>query len=134
MPSRYIRMMRRLSKVYVLGNPLLEEDSLPLRLLPRLRKAFPDIEFLEIDPTEEFPEEDELVIIDTVLNTEKVVVIKDIDKLSSQPNYSLHDFDLSFQLKMMKKMGKLKEVEIIGLPPDLDEKEAIDQISTLLPS
>ena len=127
-------MMRRLSKVYVLGNPLLEEDSLPLRLLPRLRKAFPDIEFLEIDPTEEFPEEDELVIIDTVLNTEKVVVIKDIDKLSSQPNYSLHDFDLSFQLKMMKKMGKLKEVEIIGLPPDLDEKEAIDQISTLLPS
>ena len=127
-------MTRRSPRVYVLGNPLLREDSIPLKMLPRLRASFPDIDFLEIDPTEEFPEEDDLIIIDTVLNTDKVVVIRDIDKLSSQPNYSLHDFDLAFQLKLMKKMGKVKEVTIIGLPPEIDEKKALEGISRFLSS
>mgnify|MGYP001559860477 CR=1 FL=1 len=39
-------------KVLVFGNPLLEQDSIPLRLIGRLRERFPKIEFTEFDPNE----------------------------------------------------------------------------------
>lgn len=127
-------MGKNLFKIYVLGNPLLEEDSLPLKLLPSLRKEFSDIEFIEIDPTEEFPEEEHLIIIDTIINTEKVVVLKDkdIDKIEQSAKCSLHDFDLGMQLKLMKKLGTLKEVTIIGVPPQIDEGKAVEGIKAIL--
>ena len=103
--------------VYVLGNPLLEEDSLPLRLLPRLKKEFPSIHFIEMDPTENFPEEDPLWIVDTILNAQNVVVWTDVNAIRSSPSYSLHDFDLGMALKLMRKLGKLKRVTIFGVPP-----------------
>ena len=43
-------------RVLVLGNPLIPEDSLPLKLLPKLRKKFPRIEFVEFDPNEDIEE------------------------------------------------------------------------------
>ena len=39
-------------KVFVFGNPLVEKDSLVLKMLPELRRRFPEIEFQEVDPTE----------------------------------------------------------------------------------
>ncbi len=102
--------------MYVLGNPLEEIDALPLRVLPRLREAFPTIHFVEIDPTENFPEEEHLIIIDTIINTTQVIVWTDVDAIQSSPSYSLHDFDLGMTLKLLKKMGKLKRVTILGVP------------------
>ena len=32
-------------KIYVLGNQILDEDSIPLKILPKLKKKFPDINF-----------------------------------------------------------------------------------------
>lgn len=104
-------------RIYVLGNLLLEEDALPIHLLPRLHEAFPTIHFIEIDPTENFPEEEHLIIIDTIINTPRVVVWKDVDAIQSSPSYSLHDFDLGMTLKLMQKMGKLKKITIFGVPP-----------------
>lgn len=103
--------------VYVLGNPLEEIDALPLRMLPRLREAFPALHFSEIDPTENFPEENHLIIIDTIINATKVIVWTDVNAIKSSPSYSLHDFDLGMTLKLMQKMGKLKQVTIFGVPP-----------------
>jgi len=122
-----------LSKIYVLGNPLVEEDSLPLRLLPKLRKRFQQVDFVELDPTETLPEGD-LVIIDTVINADKIVILRGIDSLSSQPNYSLHDLDLAMNLKLMKKLGKINNVTIIGLPPNLEEKRALKELEKAIPS
>ncbi len=123
-------------KIYVLGNPLLEEDNLPLKILPKLKGLFPEIDFLELDPTENFPEEDKIVLIDSVAKINEVVLIKDVEKITPPPNYSVHDFDLGFQLKLMKKLGKLKDLTIIGLPNNLSEKEALiklrETISKLL--
>ncbi len=104
-----------------MGNPLIEEDSLPLRLVPRLRKAFPRISFIEIDPTENFPEEDPLLIVDTILHAPGVVMWNDVDAIRSSPTYSLHDFDLGMTLKLMRKMGTLHRVIVFGLPPQGDE-------------
>ena len=43
----------------------------------------------------------------------------------------MHDFDLSYNLKLLKKIGKLKEVEIIGVPENMNEKEAFSQFQSI---
>ena len=107
----------------------MDEDNLPLRILPRLRQRFPYIAFRELDPSENMPEDEYLVIIDSAEGIEKTVVLMDIDKISSGKLYSLHDFDLGFTLKLMKKAGKLKEIKLICVPRHLDEDTALKEIS-----
>jgi len=60
-------------KIYVFGNPLVEEDSLAIKLIPSLQKKFPNIQFVIADPNENFPPEGEkdLIIIDTVKGIKK---------------------------------------------------------------
>lgn len=114
--------------VYVSGNPLVKEDSLPLKMMERLQKEFPHLDFRELEPTDNIPEEKTLHIIDTVIGIDSVAVIKDIDKIVTGKVYSLHDFDLGFNLKLMKKAGKLKSVKIVGVPAHLEEEEAYRQV------
>jgi len=118
-------------KIYVAGNKLLEQDSLPLRILPLLRKHFPKIIFEELDPSENLPSE-ELIIIDTVIGIKDVKVFSDLDLFSANKIYSPHDYDFLFELKLNKKLGKLKKFRIIGIPPDLDEKEAFEKVKVQL--
>jgi len=123
-------------KIYVLGNPLLEEDSLPIRLIPKLKSFFPNITFVEFDPTEDFPKENPFILIDTIEGLEGVKLFEDMDKIQLSPNYSVHDFDLGFQLKLMQKLGKLKQVIILGVGSNISEEEGarglIKVISNLL--
>ena len=116
-------------KIYVSGNKLLKKDSLPLRILPKLKKEFPDIEFGELDPTENLPSEN-LIILDTVVGINKVTGFSDMESFGSESNYSVHDYDFLFELKLNKKLGKVKNIKIIGVPSDLTEKEAIKQLKT----
>jgi len=119
-------------RLYVLGNPLHEGDSLPLRLLPRLRKRFPLLSFIEWDPTEEFPEEETLHLIDTIANTPRVVVWTDVNSIKSSPTYSVHDFDLGMTLKLLKKMGRIHGVKIFGVPPQGDEDSLFEELCTVI--
>jgi hypothetical protein len=41
-----------------------------------------------------------------------------IDGLVLSPRGSVHDFDLAFQLRYLKKLNKLEEATIIGLPQE----------------
>lgn len=115
-------------KIYVCGNPLVDVDALPLRILPALRKAYPKIQFIEFEPTEDLPHEAELVIIDTIINAKEVMMIDTIDAFVQTKALSLHDFDLGMNLKLAKKMGWLKKVTIIGVPPHMEEKECLRKI------
>jgi Ni,Fe-hydrogenase maturation factor len=112
----------------------MEGDAFPIRLLLRLRKEFSSIKFIELDPTENFPEENHLIIVDTIANTQKVVMWDDIDAIQSSPSYSLHDFDLGMTLKLMKKMGKLKRVTIFGVPPSGSEENVFQELKTTMSS
>jgi Ni,Fe-hydrogenase maturation factor len=114
-------------KIYVSGNKLVKKDSLPLKIMPKLRKHFPEIEFKELDPTENLPSEN-LIVIDTVLGIDKVKIFSDIDSFKSASNYSVHDYDFLFELKLNKKLGKLKNIKILGIPANLTEKETFDQL------
>ena len=64
-------------KIYIFGNPLVVEDSLPLDILPQLQKQFPDIHFSVVDPNENFPPEGErnLIILDTVKGIPDVTLL-----------------------------------------------------------
>ena len=117
--------------IYIVGNEAVEEDSLPVRLLPKLAKSFPGIDFVQFDPTESISDKN-LILIDTIANVEEVVVVSDIDSIEQNRSYSLHDFDLGLSLKIMKKLGKTGDVTIIGVPPDMDEEKAVVEMGSII--
>lgn len=106
-------------KIYVFGNPLVKDDSIPLQILPGLKKVFPQVEFIVTDPNENFPPEGEknLVIIDTVKGISKpeILDLDDFEKNNNTP-ISPHDYDLLFHLLLLKKLKKIESVRIIGIP------------------
>lgn len=116
-------------RVLVFGNPLLERDSLPLRLLPALRRAFPHIEFRECDVVEDLEREGKrLVILDTVEGISGVRVFEGLSQFRESPRFSMHDFDLPIYLKLLEKMGMVEEVTIIGVPPSGDDEVVLKGI------
>ncbi len=121
------------TKILVFGNPMLKIDSIPIRIVPKLRERFPDIEFKEFDPNENLENEGRnLTIIDTVQGIDRVVLITDIDSIRVDRLYSMHDFDLGYSLKLLKKMKYLDSVKIFGVPMKISEKEALDQLGVLI--
>lgn len=119
--------------IHIFGNPLLPFDSLPLQLQPELQKALPEIDFVISDPNENIkPINKELIIIDTVLDIDEIKIITNIDQIQDNPKYSMHDFDLGLNLKLLQKIGHLEKITIFGVPPDLDKKIALEQLTKLI--
>jgi hypothetical protein len=60
------------------------------------------------------------VILDTVEGIQDVALVEGdrIDGLVLSPRGSVHDFDLAFQLRYLRKLGKLGEFTIIGIPQE----------------
>lgn len=121
-----------MKRIYVFGNPLVKEDSLPLKLIDKLRKEFPSLEFKEFDTVEDLELEKELNIIDTVKGIKKVELIEDIDKIITDKIYSMHDFDLGYNLKLLKKMKMIDKVRIFGIPMKMSENKAFLELCKLL--
>lgn len=106
--------------VYVFGNEDVIEDNLVFTAMKKLEGKIPNVQYITVKPNEDLPfaNEESVIIMDTVMGVDEVRVIteKNIDKLILSPRTSVHDFDLGFQLKYLKKLGKLREITIIGLP------------------
>lgn len=118
--------------IYVCGNPLVDNDSMPFKILKVLRASLPEINFIEYDPTENFPDDDPVYIIDSVLGIKEVVELDDIDQFEMPPNFSAHDVDLIFHLKLLRKLGKLPVVKIFGVPEKGDMMEILDQLVEMI--
>jgi len=122
-----------LMKVLVLGNEMVRADSLPHRLLPALRRRFPDIEFKEADTAENIEEEGrDLIILDCALGIEEATLIDDLEQLKLSRACSLHDFDLPITLRILMRLKAIDSVRIIALPARMDEEEAMGQASDLI--
>lgn len=120
--------------VWVFGNIDLAEDSLPLKILPQLQRQRPDLTFKTRDPMEEWDDvPDPLVVVDTVKGIDAVTVLKDLELFEDTPRVSMHDLDLLSQLQLLRKVGKLGHVTVVGVPPGLQPDEAVRQISAALP-
>ena len=118
--------------IYVFGNEDLPEDSLPLRILPKLKKEFPDFKFILKDPNEEWEDIEEMLIIDTVVSIKDIKIFNNLNDFVRTPRVSLHDFDAYTNLLFLEKLGKLKKIKIIGVPPEIDEGDALDKISGII--
>ncbi len=118
--------------IYIFGNPDLEMDALPIRLIPNLQKLYPDIDFILKDPNEEWDIPEEMTIIDTAVGVDGVTVFDDLESFASVPRLSMHDYDALTNLRYMKKLGKLKRIKIIGIPPEIDADEALKKIGEIL--
>jgi hypothetical protein len=118
--------------VYIFGNPDLAIDSLPIRLLPQLQKENPDFTFILKDPNEEWDVPEEMLIIDTAINAKKVTIFKDLKSFMTGPRLSMHDFDALSNLLFLEKLGRLKKIKIIAVPPDIDPHTALREISARL--
>lgn len=106
-------------------------------MIGKLRLRFPEIEFKEFDPNENLEAEGkDLNIIDTVEGIEKVTILTedDIDKIKSEKIYSMHDFDLGYSLKLLKKMGYMNSVTIFAIPMKIKEDDAMEQLVPLITS
>lgn len=116
-------------QIFVFGNINLDNDSLPLRILPKLQEKFPDIQFEVRDPNEEWEVPEEFIIIDTVMGIKGVKIFSTLNKFLSVPRVSMHDFDFLTNLQYLWKLGKIKKIKIIGLSPDMEEAEALQKVS-----
>ena len=116
-------------KIFVFGNEDLKEDNLPLRILPQLCKKFPEIKFEVKDPNEEWeiPSDftSEITILDTAVGIKVVTSFDGLEKFSKPPRVGMHDFDALTNLRLLQKLGKIKKVKIIAVPPDMNEEEAL---------
>ena len=122
-------------KVSVFGNPDLEKDNLVVKLLPRLKKKFSKVEFKVEDPVEGLkpPLGDELwVIIDVGEGVDKIAVIDDVNKIKEKRRVSLHDYGLGMELKLLRKIGRIKKLKIIVVPMKMEEEKALKEIIKVL--
>ena len=108
--------------VYVFGNEYAAEDRKAIEAARNLEGAVEGISFVFVNPNEDVPFVDErrVVILDTVQGIQDVTLLEGdmVDGLILGPRGSVHDFDLAFQLRYLKKLNKLGEVTIIGVPQE----------------
>lgn len=72
-----------------------------------------------------------LYLLDVVKGIDKVTLLE-IDDLKERKINTLHDFDLQFFLQLMKSVGVIKEVTIIGLPINGEKEKIKKELENLL--
>lgn len=118
--------------LYVVGNPLVEGDNLPLRMMPRLREAFCEASISIVDPNENFIPESGSIILDSVDGINRVTVFADIEAFVTTKSVTGHDYDLGFHLKLLMKLKKITSVTILGIPCAGNLKQLTGQAVFLL--
>ena len=109
-------------RVYVFGNESVAQDKRAIEVARELEGAVDGISFVFVGPNEDVPFVDErrVVILDTVQGIREVTLLEgeEVDGFILAPRGSVHDFDLAFQLRYLKKLNKLGEVSLIGIPQE----------------
>ena len=120
-----------MKKIIVLGCS--KRNSIAFKVMRRLKKEFPKIEFKEVGDVEDVDcEGKDLDIIDTVPGIERVTLIDDIDDLHINKSCSTSDSDRPLALRILKKMNIIESVRIVGIPPGYDAKRAAEEASTII--
>jgi len=122
-----------MKNVYVFGNPDLEMDSLPIQMIPEMQRLFPEETFLVLDPNEDWGNlPNPMVIIDTVVGIKEPRLFDSLTGFEAPPKCSTHDFDAYENLRFLKKLGKLNEVKILGIPAGIEKGEALNFVGKTL--
>jgi hypothetical protein len=107
---------------------------MPLKIRPLLEKKFPQIQFLEFDPTENFPDDQKLIFIDTVINLKKPILFTDIFDFApaNVKHLSVHGFDFYAEIALRKKAGLCNQYYIIGVPSDSKVAIIAQQVTKII--
>ena len=123
--------MEQKKKVLCFGNPYIEEDKLALIIGSELRVV--GYEFILCKGVEDMLLfEPPFIVMDVVKGIVKVTKFTDVSKLENRMSCSLHDFDLGYNLRLMKKFGMVEKVSIIGVPPEIEEEKAMEGIKKII--
>ncbi|PIY72002.1 hypothetical protein COY87_03185 [Candidatus Roizmanbacteria bacterium CG_4_10_14_0_8_um_filter_33_9] len=124
-------------RIYVFGNTFVKEDIGALLIMPVLQRKFPEIQFILTDPNEDFPpkKEKDIIILDTVkgISSTTLLDFTNLQNIEKTP-ISPHDYDLLLHLLLLKKMGKINSVKIIGLPMYLVIKKELNKTIQIISS
>ncbi len=118
--------------IYVVGNSLKPNDSVPLQLIKPLQRIFPQCHIEEVDPNENFVPEGGSVIIDTVEGIKGVTIFHNIDAFVTTKSVSPHDYDLGFHLKLLFKLRKISTITILGIPADASMEKILRSVESTL--
>ena len=121
-----------MKKILVFGNPYLKEDSLAVKVGKQL--SIKGFEVVNCSNPDDLLNHDlsNSIILDVAQGISKATFFTDIDSLEFSVIFSLHDFDLGFFMKLLKETGKIKKVNIIGVPQGYDEGKALKEVSKLV--
>ena len=124
--------MAKLSEILVFGNPLIKQDSIALIVAKELEGKIKGVTFKEISSISELEQiGDELGCLDVIQEGKKVAIFG-IENIKSGNVFSSHDFDLGFELKLLKKLGKIKSAKIIGIPMNYNKEKAVKEVREIL--
>ena len=115
---------------YICGNEVVTQDALPVLLIPLISRSFPSLTVIHIDPTENFFPENGSILIDSVEGISTCTVYSSIDQFVSTRTVSVHDYDLGFELQLLKKLHKLETIRIIGVPQSACVNDVWDDVYT----
>lgn len=121
-------------KIFVFGNPDVEIDAIAVKIMSDLQEKFPNFEFVQKDPNEDCDIPEQLIVIDTVVGIDSVHVFENLDEFAASPRMSVHGFDALMNLQLLQKLGRLKQIKIIGIAPTISEEKAIQEVSKVLSS
>jgi len=121
-----------MNKILVFGNPYLKEDNMAIRVARKL--DIKNFFMVKCSNPDDLLNHDLVtsVILDVAKGIEQVTLFDDVDSLEFSVIFSLHDFDLSYFLKLLKETGKLEKVNIIGIPQVYDEESAVAEVTKLV--
>jgi Ni,Fe-hydrogenase maturation factor len=120
--------------VLCFGNEFVEMDSLPIILYKELKGKIPNVDFVQCESLNEIMDHinhERVFILDTIKGIKEISIINDLEILKNRKIYTLHDFDLSIYLKLIGKIGKIKNLRIIGIPVGYDKETAKEKIINL---
>ncbi|MCD6226911.1 hypothetical protein J7J90_00240 [Candidatus Micrarchaeota archaeon] len=118
-------------KIYVIGNPLVYEDSLALKIGKRLKIKGWDVE--TADPLELIGKEGWIVLD---VGNVKDIIVYDSEELANKVNtksITAHDLDLGTVLQVMATIGGKGKVIIIPMElKDKDEDKIMKDVEEIL--
>jgi Ni,Fe-hydrogenase maturation factor len=121
-----------MNKILVFGNPYIQEDNLAVKVGKRLNvKGFKLVQCAKPDDLLNH-DLNSSIILDVARGIDTVTLFDDVDSLEFSVIFSLHDFDLSYFLKLLKETGKLERVNIIGLPIGYEEDKAVSEVREII--
>ncbi len=105
-----------MTKIFCFGNEFIEGDEIAKVLAKKIKK-YKNYDFVIAEsPSEILNISNNVWILDVVKGLKKVELIKNPKDLKLPHSITCHDLDLGFYIKLMTQTGKIKNINIIGLP------------------